>query len=104
MSKEQVTLEEVRRVAELAQLELTAQEEDRMLQDLNGILAHVARLGELDTSQVAPLAQVSELGVEPAHDTLRIDEARPSLDHDRVLSAAPLADALYFKVPKVIER
>ena len=33
-----------------------------MLRDLNAILDYVAELNELDTTGVAPLAQVSELG------------------------------------------
>src|SRR5579875_739564 len=56
-----VSLEDVRRVAELAHLELTADEEPRMRRDLNAILDYVAQFSELDTSQVAPMAQVSEV-------------------------------------------
>ena len=44
-----VTIEDVRRVAELANLELTAEEEPRMQRDLNAILGHIAQLNELDT-------------------------------------------------------
>ena len=43
-----VTIEDVRRVAELANLELTADEEPRMQRDLNAILGHIAQLNELD--------------------------------------------------------
>ncbi len=57
-----VTVEDVERVAELAHLELAPEETGRMLRDLNAILDYVAELNELDTSGVAPLAQVSELG------------------------------------------
>ena len=56
-----VTIKDVERVAELAHLELTPEEIERMLHDLNAILDYVAELNELDTSGVAPLAQVSEL-------------------------------------------
>ncbi len=37
-----VTIDDVRRVAELANLELTAEEEPRMQRDLNAILGHIA--------------------------------------------------------------
>ena len=56
-----VTVEDVERVAELAHLELAPEETESMLRDLNAILDYVAELNELDTSGVAPLAQVSEL-------------------------------------------
>ena len=55
-----VSLEEVKRVAELAHLELTAGETQGMLHDLNAILEYVAQLNELDTSSgVSPLAQAA---------------------------------------------
>jgi aspartyl-tRNA(Asn)/glutamyl-tRNA(Gln) amidotransferase subunit C len=99
-----VTVEEVERVAELAHLELTAEETPRMLKDLNAILDYVAELNELNTAGIAPLAQVSEL-LESAEATeLRADAVRPSLDRATVFAQAPEADGAFFKVPKVIER
>jgi len=99
-----VTVEEVERVAELAHLQLTPDESERMLNDLNAILDYVAELNELDTSGVAPLAQVSELGEAAAVTTTRPDQLLPSLDRTVVLSQAPETDQVFFKVPKVIER
>jgi aspartyl-tRNA(Asn)/glutamyl-tRNA(Gln) amidotransferase subunit C len=102
-----VTLEDVRRVAELANLELTAEEEPRMQRDLNAILGHIDQLNELDTSGVAAMAQVSEMlgGALLDHgEALRMDEVRHSLDRAEVMSAAPDTDGRFFKVPKVIER
>jgi aspartyl/glutamyl-tRNA(Asn/Gln) amidotransferase C subunit len=58
---DKVTVEVVERVAELANLELTQEESVAMVRDLNSILGYVAQLGELDTSRVEPLAQVTEL-------------------------------------------
>ena len=55
-----VTDKDVAYVAELANLELTAEERVGMLRDLNSILEYVDRLSELDTSNVAPMAQVSD--------------------------------------------
>jgi aspartyl-tRNA(Asn)/glutamyl-tRNA(Gln) amidotransferase subunit C len=98
-----VTVEEVERVAELAHLELTPEETPRMLHDLNAILDNVAELNELDTSNVAPLAQVSEL-LHSGAGVLRADALLPSLDRSVVLAQAPETDQVFFKVPKVIER
>ena len=102
-----VSIEEVRRVAELANLELTAEEEPRMQRDLNAILGHIAQLNELDTAGVPAMAQVGEmLGAEPelTGAKLRVDAVRPSLDRESVMAAAPESDGRFFKVPKVIER
>lgn len=102
-----VTLDDVRRVAELANLELTAEEEPRMQKDLNAILGYIARLGELNTSDVPAMAQVGEmLGavVEATGEELRTDAVRPSVDRALVMASAPETDGRFFKVPKVIER
>jgi len=102
-----VTIDDVRRVAELANLELTLEEEPRMQRDLNAILAHIAQLNELDTAGVPAMSQVGEmLGgiVDDAGTSLREDAVRPSLERSIVMAAAPESDGRFFKVPKVIER
>lgn len=102
-----VTIDDVRRVAELANLELTPEEEPRMQRDLNAILGHIAQLNELDTAGVPAMAQVGEmLGgiVDDAGTSLREDTVQPSLDRATVMAAAPESDGRFFKVPKVIER
>ncbi|MGA7885056.1 MAG: Asp-tRNA(Asn)/Glu-tRNA(Gln) amidotransferase subunit GatC [Acidobacteriaceae bacterium] len=107
---EHVSLEDVRRVAELAHLELTPDEESRMSRDLSAILDYVAQLAELDTSHVAPMAQVAEIlaaSTETAPEkrsVLRDDLPRPCLPRDQVMAGAPETDGACFKVPKVIER
>jgi aspartyl-tRNA(Asn)/glutamyl-tRNA(Gln) amidotransferase subunit C len=102
-----VTIDEVRRVAELANLELTAEEEPRMQRDLSAILDHIAQLNELDTAGVPAMAQVGEiLGglLQDRGEMLRRDEIRPSLNRAAVMASAPETDGRFFKVPKVIER
>jgi aspartyl-tRNA(Asn)/glutamyl-tRNA(Gln) amidotransferase subunit C len=106
---EAVSLDEVRRVAELANLELTAEEEPRMQRDLNAILGHIAELNQLDTEGVPAMAQVGEMlaGSTPPESTgahLRADVVRPSVDRAAVMASAPETDGRFFKVPKVIER
>jgi aspartyl-tRNA(Asn)/glutamyl-tRNA(Gln) amidotransferase subunit C len=102
---QRVSVEDVERVAELAHLELAADEIPGMVHDLNAFLDYVAELNELDTSGVAPLAQVSEMseGAGTAN-TLREDRPRPSLERAAVMPQAPESDGVFFKVPKVIER
>lgn len=95
---------DVQRVAELANLELTSEEIPGMVKDLNAILDFVAELNPLDTAEVAPLSQVSELHAADAATPLRPDHVRPSLQRAAVMAQAPESDGEFFKVPKVIER
>ena len=55
-----VTEKDVAYVADLANLELSKEERNRMVRDLNSILGHVDSLNELDTKNVPPMAQVSD--------------------------------------------
>ena len=106
-TSEAVTLDEVRKVAVLANLELTAEEEPRMQRDLNAILGYIAQLGELDTTSVEPMAQVGDMlgaTTQFTGESLRVDEVRPSIERKAVMASAPETDGRFFKVPKVIER
>jgi len=94
-----VTDKDVTHVADLANLELTTQEHERMVRDLNSILGYIDRLNELDTSDVPPMAQ-TEL---PLAAVLREDELRPCLPQEVALANAPETDGKFFKVPKVID-
>lgn len=97
-----ITEKEVRYVAGLANLRLADAEVEKLQADLDGILEHIDKLNELDTSGVEPMAQVLYDAGETA--TLRADRERPPLDNPTALANAPQPGAGYFKVPKVIER
>ena len=110
-----VTDKDVSYVAELANLELTEDERKGMLRDLNSILEYIDRLNELDTSNVPPMAQVSDrYGADQSkqgsdrfayarrEDVL--EGLRKSLPHAEALANAPDAEGDFFRVPKVIER
>ena len=97
-----ITEKEVRYVAGLANLELTAAEVARLQTELDGILEHMDRLNEIDTSGVEPMAQVLYEADETA--TLRDDVPVPPLGNEAALANAPDSGAGYFKVPQVIER
>lgn len=110
-----VTETDVAYVAELANLDLTEDERRSMLRDLNSILDYVDRLNELDTSDVPPMAQVSDrYGVNQAKQGGEqfqyaqrediVEGLRKSLPHEEALANAPDADEEFFRVPKVIER
>jgi aspartyl-tRNA(Asn)/glutamyl-tRNA(Gln) amidotransferase subunit C len=86
-----------------------------MLRDLNSILDYVDRLNQLDTTDVPPMAQVSDrYGVDKSRTGSArfiwasrediLEGLRKSLPHQVALENAPDTDGTFFKVPKVIER
>lgn len=93
-----VTIEQVREIAYLSRLRLTASEETRYMHDLNRILDYMAQLNTVDTTGVAPLAHVLDQG-----NVLREDVQMHRISHEAALKNAPDADQDYFRVPKVIE-
>ena len=113
--KMKVTEKDVAYVADLANLELTAEERAGMARDLNSILDYIDMLNELDTSDVAPMAQVSDrYGVDEAKQGSErfayasredvLEGLRKSLPQEVALENAPDSDGTFFRVPKVIER
>ena len=110
-----LTEKEVRYVADLANLELSADERAGMVRDLNSILGYIDRLNELDTSNVEPMAQVSDRhGMNESKQGSNrfsyasredvVEGLRKSLTQKAALANAPDADGTFFRVPKVIER
>jgi aspartyl-tRNA(Asn)/glutamyl-tRNA(Gln) amidotransferase subunit C len=110
-----VTEKDVAHVADLANLELSDKERVILLRDLNSILDYVDRLNQLDTTEVPPIAQVSDrYGIDQSKSGSErfayasrediLEGLRKSLPHDVALQNAPESDGTFFKVPKVIER
>jgi aspartyl-tRNA(Asn)/glutamyl-tRNA(Gln) amidotransferase subunit C len=108
-----ITREEVLRVAELAHLELTAEEVELYRGQLDEILNYVGKLSELDVSNVEAMAQIlfTAARSDPAaRDTtnqrpeLREDTLRPCDVAEAILAQAPDAAKPFFRVPKVIDR
>lgn len=87
--------EEVRRIATLANLELTEAEEARMASELSAILDYIDQLREVEISSVA-----GEPGPSPT--PLREDAVTPSIDPEAVAENAPSFARGHFVVPRVI--
>lgn len=93
-----LTLEQVRHVATLARLELSAEEEQRYAHQLSAVLEAVEQLSSLDVSDVEPTSHATL-----AAGLLREDVVRPSLPPERALANAPAKVGTSFSVPKIIE-
>ena len=89
---------DVRYIARLVKLDLTAEETASFTQDLDQILAYVAQLEQWDTAAVAPMYNPL-----PTPDALRADVPGMSLSNDEAISNAPAAAEGQFRVPKVVE-
>ena len=95
-----LTLDEVRRIAVLARLKLSPEEERVFQGQLSAILDYVRQLEELDVSAVAPMTHA--LAAEDRQ-ALREDVVHPSLPPEEALANAPAREGTCFKVPRIIE-
>lgn len=87
----------VEKIAHLARLELTGDEKQDMIKDMNKILDFMAKLNEVDTSAVEPLVYMSN-----SINVLREDVVRQDITHEEALLNAPEKDTDFFHVAKVI--
>lgn len=88
---------DVRDLALLARLEITDDEVDRLAPQLEGILEFVAKLSELDTTDVEPMTTALDLD-----NRWRSDTVVPGLDRQAALANAPATDEECFRVPPVL--
>ncbi len=93
-----ISRDEVRHVARLARLALTDDEEELMTDQLGSILDFIAKLDELDTTDVEPTYHAVEMS-----NVLREDESRPSPPLDEVLKNAPQRQDPFFLVPRILD-
>ena len=93
-----LSAEQVRWVANLARLELTADELAGITGQLSAIVDYVNQLQELDTEAVEPLAHAVELA-----NVFRDDEPAPSLPVDAALANAPERRGDFYSVPAVLD-
>ena len=102
-------------MADRGHLAIPAEERQRMVRYLDSKLCQIDSLNELDTTNVPPMAQVSDrYGVDQSKQGSErfayasredvLEGLRKSLPHDVALENAPNSDGTFFKVPKVIER
>lgn len=86
------------KTAHLSRLEFDEKDAEKMMKDMTEIVEWVEKLNEVNTDGVEPLTTMSY-----EVNTLREDEIKEHLSHDRALQHAPRKDADYFRVPKVLE-
>ncbi len=93
-----LTLDEVEHIARLARLELSAEKKSQYRDQLSKILDYIAKLRELDTTDIPPTAGG---GLERME--LRPDRTHPGLSTEALLKNAPELKDKQFKIPPVFE-
>lgn len=93
-----ITRDEVRRVARLARLRFSDDEEERLADQMSRILDYMNQLNELDTSGVPPMSHVLDEA-----NVFRSDEPEQRINAEQALRQSADADDKYFRVPRVID-
>ena len=93
----------VAKIAQLARIRMDDAELDRMVPELNGILAWVEQLGEVDVAGIEPMTAVLPNKLRLRDDVVDADPLTGGGKRDAVLANAPAAEHGFFGVPKVIE-
>lgn len=89
--------EQVRKVANLARLELTADEEAQFTTQLGSILDYIEQLNQLDVSNVAPTTRAIDVS-----NVTREDILQPYPEREAILNSAPQQEGDFFRVPKIL--
>ena len=89
---------DIKYVAHLARLALTAEEEQKIGAQLESVLHYVEKLKEVDVTSVEPTAHAF-----PLVNVTRSDEVQPSLSNEEALRNAPAKANGLFIVPKIVE-
>ena len=92
-----IDIDQVRKVASLARLELSEAEEQQFTSQLNSILDYVQQLDELDTQDVPPTTRAIEVS-----NITRPDRLVTFGDREDILNSAPDREEDFFKVPKIM--
>jgi len=98
-----VTRETVAKIASLARIRTAEADLDRMVPELNGILAWVEQLGEVDVTGVEPMTAVIPQQLRLREDVVDADPLTGGGVRDKVLANAPAPEHGFYGVPKVIE-
>jgi aspartyl-tRNA(Asn)/glutamyl-tRNA(Gln) amidotransferase subunit C len=88
---------DIEKIALLARLKLTEEEQTRLGQQFKGILEHIDQLNQLDTKNVEPTSHVL-----PLQNVFREDEVKTVFEDGKYLSLAPRQDKGHYEVPQII--
>ena len=88
----------VKKIATLSRVKIEEKEVERFSKELSKIITWVEKLNEVDTNDVTPVANPSDIKI-----PFREDEISDGKIEEKILKNAPEKKAGYFVVPKVVE-
>ena len=88
---------DIKKIALLARLKLTEEEQIRLGRQFEGILQHIDQLNKLDTENVEPTSHVL-----PLQNVFREDEVKNVFEDGPYLTLAPKQDKDHYEVPQII--
>lgn len=94
-----ITTQEIKKIAQLARINLTPEEETRYAATISSVLDYMKVLEEVDTSAVVPTSQVTGLV-----NVVRADEPVPGSERDLLIAALPVREDDELAVPGVFEQ
>ena len=96
--KQEVSAEMVKKIARLSRLHVEPDRLEFLADEMNGILAWIEQLNEVDTDNIEPMTSAVEMSAPMREDVVSDGNIR-----DKVLANAPKAEAGYFVVPRSVE-
>jgi len=93
-----ISKEDVKYVANLARLNVSEQEADKLAVEMESIITFADMLSEIDTTNIEPTNHAIKI-----ENVFREDVVTGSFDRDLLLQNAPSKEAGCFCVPKVVE-
>ena len=93
----QISRDEVAHLATLARLALSEEEITHFAEQIDGIIAHVSAVSNVDTDGVEPMSHPHA-----THTAMRKDEVKPSLTQEDALDQAPAQEDNKFVVPQIL--
>ena len=92
-----ITSSDVRKVAQLARLELPEDQIETYTSQLEEILTYVDQLQEIDTQNVSPTTRAVEVV-----NAMREDLVENNCSREEILNQAPHREGDFFRVPKIL--
>ena len=90
--------DEMLKIAKLAMIEISSNEKDDFLKQINNIVEYIDKINTLDTSNIEPTEHIFEL-----KNVLREDNVWQSIDPNELKKIVPDYKDGYIVVPKIIE-
>ena len=94
-----ITVKELEHLAKLSKLTLNNEEKDRLIDEMDGIIAFAEKLNELDVDNIKPTMHAADI-----YNVFREDEIKPSYKAEEIVQNAPKSSANCFVVPKAVEQ